>query len=219
LDTLGKPSKPIPSGLVTPREALVAGCLMIALMGLFLLPLPPLAWVLSLLYLALGLAYNFGLKSTPLSGMVFALAMPLIPLYAFAGMGRSLPFLLWLVPLGFLLGVALNLANSLPDIEEDAASGARTLAVVLGVKGTFLACNALLVLCVLLIVLLDVTRILVMQPLILFGTLTLTGLLLALLLFFFTRTDKGGTTRKIYFYLVVLTCIVLATGWLIGVLL
>ena len=70
--------------------------------------------------------------------------MPLIPLYAFAGVGRVLPFLFWLVPVGFLLGVALNLANSLTDLEEDSAYGAKTLAVVLGVKGSFRACHLLL---------------------------------------------------------------------------
>src|SRR5260370_1096198 len=159
LDAAGKPGKPIPRGLVTSRESLLAGCLMIVLMVVLLLPLPPLAWLLTLLYLALGMAYNLGLKSTPLSGVVFALAMPLIPLYAFAGVGRSLPFLLWLVPLGLLLGVALNLANSLPDLEEDAASGARTLAVVLGVKRAFLVCDALLVLSALLILCLDIAGI------------------------------------------------------------
>src|SRR5438067_2789962 len=133
MDAAGKPEKPIPRGLVYPREALIAGLFMMIVMLLLLIPLPRLALLISLVYLALAQGYNLGLKSTPFSGIVFALAMPLIPLYAFAGVGRALPFLFWLVPLGVLLGVALNLANSLTDIEEDAASGAKTLAVVLGV--------------------------------------------------------------------------------------
>lgn len=37
------------------------------------------------------------------------------------------------------------IANALPDVEEDAASKARTLAVVLGVKGSFIACPLLIV--------------------------------------------------------------------------
>ena len=73
LDAAGKPEKPIPRGLVHPREALVAGLFMIVLMVLLLLPLPPLALLVSLLYLTLAQAYNLGLKSTPLSGIVFAL--------------------------------------------------------------------------------------------------------------------------------------------------
>src|SRR5258708_6302810 len=51
LDAAGKPGKPIPRGLVTSGESLLAGCLMIALMVVLLLPLPPLAWLLTLLYL------------------------------------------------------------------------------------------------------------------------------------------------------------------------
>src|SRR5215472_12815328 len=116
-DGQGKPEKPIPRGLVYPREALVAGFIMIAIMLILLTQLPLLAIIISLCYLALGQAYNLGLKSTPFSGLVFALAMPLIPLYAFAGMGRTSPIVLWLVPAGFLLGISLNLANSLPDLE------------------------------------------------------------------------------------------------------
>src|SRR5436305_11551163 len=148
LDAAGKPEKPIPRGLVHPREALVAGLFMIVLMVLLLLPLPPLALLVSLLYLTLGQAYNLGLKSTPLSGIVFALAMPLIPLYAFASVGRIPSIIFWLVPAGFLLGIALNLANSLPDLEEDQVHGIKTLAVVLGVRYSFTVCHILIVLCV-----------------------------------------------------------------------
>src|SRR5213080_264515 len=144
IDAQSKPEKPIPRGLILPSEALIAGLLMIAIMFVLLIQLPLLALVISLCYLALGQAYNLGLKSTPLSGIVFALAMPLIPLYAFVGVGRVLPFLLWLVPVGFLLGVALNLANALEDLEEDQAFGARTLAVILGVRGSFFACHLLI---------------------------------------------------------------------------
>ncbi len=223
LDAASKPGKPIPRGLVTSREALLAGCLMIALMVLLLLPLPPLAWVFSLLYLALGMAYNLGLKSTPLSGVVFALAMPLIPLYAFAGMGRSLPLLLWLVPLGLLLGVALNLANSLPDLEEDAANGARTLAVVLGVKRAFLVCSALLLLSALLVLGIVIRRTLTpphpasITMTALIALLVLSGLFLVALVVL-SGLGRSRVRRKVYFYLVVLTCLALATGWFLAAL-
>lgn len=216
-DAVGKPEKPIPRGLVTPGQALVASGGMVGLMLLLLLPLPPLAWLFSLLYLALGTGYNLGLKGTPLSGVVFALAMPLIPLYAFAGAGRSVHSLVWLIPAGLLLGVTLNLANALPDLEKDAASGARTLAVALGARWAFLVSNTLLLVTALLILLLDLSGLLRVQPLALLLTLGLTLLLLIVILL---SSDPGQAPerRKRYFYLVTLACLLLAGGWLIGVL-
>ena len=217
LDAQGKPGKPIPRGLVTPRQALIGGLSMIGLMLVLLIPLPPLALLCSVCYLALGQGYNLRLKSTPLSGLVFALAMPLIPLYAFVGVGRTLPFLFWLVPVGFLLGVALNLANALPDVEKDAESGARTLAVVLGVKRSFIACQLLIVLSAALIGALKITKFVPAQSWILVTTLILTCLSIEAMLLFF-GPEKPVETRKLYFYLVAFTCILLAGGWLIGAL-
>ncbi len=215
-DAVSKKSKPIPRGLVYPREALIGGLFMIVVMVMLLLLLNPLALVISLGYLTLGQGYNLGLKSTPLSGIVFALAMPLIPLYAFAAVGRTLPVLFWLVPLGFLLGVALNLANSLPDLEEDELNRARTLAVVLGVKRSFLACQLLIVLSTVLIAVLTVVHLVPAQPWILAPTLVFTLLLMGILAVFF-GPGKPVSTRKAFFYLAALTCIVLAGGWLVGV--
>ena len=216
LDAAGKPNKPIPRGLVTPSEALIGGLCMMGIMLLLLLFLNPLALGISLVYLVLGQGYNLGLKSTPLSGIVFALAMPLIPLYAFAGMGSTPPVLLWLVPVGFLLGVALNLANALTDLEEDAAMGARTLAVVLGVKPSFLLCRILIVAGAALIALLAVTRIVPAQFWIIGSTLIFTCLAVGGMLVFF-RPTQPVVARKVHFYIAALTCIVLAGGWLIGV--
>ena len=218
LDAAGKPDKPIPRGLVTPREALLGGIVMMGLMLLLLLPLNPLALWLSLAYLVLGQGYNLGLKSTPLSGIVFALAMPLIPLYAFAGVGHSLPLLIWLVPVGFLLGVALNLANALTDSEEDAAMGARTLAVVLGLKHSLLACRILIILCVMLIGILAATRIVPARWSILAPTLIITSLSVTVMFGGFGLAPSIHA-RKVHFYIAALTCILLAGGWLIGVIL
>jgi 4-hydroxybenzoate polyprenyltransferase len=216
-DAQSKPEKPIPRGLVHPREALAAGLLMIVIMLVLLTQLPPLALLISLCDLALGQAYNLGLKSTPFSGIVFALAMPLIPLYAFAGMGRTPPFVFWLVPAGFLLGISLNLANSLPDLEQDATHGARTLAVVLGVRRSFAVCLTLIVLCAAMIGTLLITGIVPANPWIVVPVLLLTCLLVIVMLLFL-GPEKPVATRKTYFYLVTLTCMLLAGGWLIGVL-
>ena len=215
LDAMSKRNKPIPQGLVTPREALVTGLLLVVLMLLFLLPLNPLALLISLLYLALGQGYNLGLKSTPLSGVVFALAIPLIPIYAFVGVGHIISLLFWLFPVAALLGISLNLANSLPDVEQDAMNGARTLAVVLGIRGTFLTSRLLISLAIALIGILTLTHLVVVNTWVVYPILIVSILAMVIMLLFF-GPEKSIQTRKTYFYVVVLTCLLLVGGWIIG---
>jgi 4-hydroxybenzoate polyprenyltransferase len=215
LDALGGKNKPIVLGLIRPHEALLAGLLMIAIMFVILLPLNLIALLAALGYLALGQIYNLGLKSTPLSGILFALAMPLLPLYAFAGVGRIPSMVIWFIPIGAILGVALNLANSLPDIEEDAAGNAQTLAVTLGAKGSFLACPLLIALAALLIGALTIFQLVPAQLWLMLPILVLTGLGLVIMLVFF-GPQKPRRTRKVYFYLAALLSLLLAGGWFIA---
>jgi 4-hydroxybenzoate polyprenyltransferase len=214
-DEVSKKDKPIPRGLVHPREALIIGLLLIVIMVFLLLPLNLSALLVSLLYLALGQSYNFGLKSTPLSGIVFALAIPLIPVYAFVAIGHILPVIFWLLPVAALLGIALNLANSLPDVEEDAANNARTLAVVLGVKRSFVASSICLLLSIVLVAVLTITRLVPAREALIGPTLFCSIMLVGFLLFFF-GPEPPESRRKLHFYLVVLLCLILGVGWLLA---
>lgn len=214
LDALGGKNKPIALGLIRPHEAFLAGLLMIAIMFVILLPLNLFALLAALGYLVLGQIYNLGLKSTPLSGILFALAMPLLPLYAFAGVGRIPSMVIWFIPIGAILGVALNLANSLPDIEEDVAGNAQTLAVTLGTKGSFLACPLLIALAALLIGALTIFQLVPAQLWLMLPILVLTGLGLVIMFVFF-GSEKPRRTRKVYFYLAALLSLMLAGGWFI----
>jgi len=218
VDASAKKNKPIPRGLIHPQEAFIIGLLLIVIMVFLLLPLNPLALYISLLYLALGQSYNFGLKSTPWSGVVFALAIPLIPLYAFVASGRIIPFIFWLVPVAALLGIALNLANSLPDIEDDRANNAHTLAVVLGVRRSFIVCSTCILLSILFITFLTLNHLVPTRNALIGPTLFFSTLAVFALLFLFT-SEKQSLSRKLYFYLVVVLCLVLITGWLLAVLL
>jgi len=75
-----------------------------------------------LLWLA-GVAYNFGLKSTAVSWLPLAVFFPSLPVLAFAAAGKYTPVLLFSYPVGLLLSVGLNIANTLPDLENDARGG------------------------------------------------------------------------------------------------
>ncbi|GAC1451126.1 MAG: hypothetical protein PVSMB4_10740 [Ktedonobacterales bacterium] len=151
LDARAQPTKPLVRGLITPDQALVLMVACSAALLLLMTPLGLVALVLGLLIEAIGLAYDFGFKGTPVSGLLYAIYFPLIPLLAWVVFGRWQPFLPWVVPLGAALGVAMNVANSLPDLEEDAAQGVRGLPHLLGMRwglavawGTPLAAVALL---------------------------------------------------------------------------
>ncbi|HTK05954.1 MAG TPA: UbiA family prenyltransferase [Ktedonobacteraceae bacterium] len=216
-DTLGKKKKPIPLGLITPREALYGSICCMALMLLLLLPLSRLAGLISLLYLALALGYNLGLKATPLSGVVFALAIPLIPLYAFVGVEHFTSFLGWFTPVAALLGIAINLANSLPDLEEDRASNLHTLAVVLGRKASYLVCTLCVLLSVLLIGFVSLVQLVPTQNQIVLPLLFVicTGTVAA---YFYFRDRQEKALSQRYFYSIVCASLLLAIGWIIGVL-
>ena len=215
LDASSGKNRPIVLGLVRPREALVTGLLMIVVTFVILLPLSLFTLLAALGGLALGQLYNLGLKSTPLSGVLFALAMPLLPFYAFTGVGRIPSMVIWFLPIGAVLGVALNLANALPDVEEDAAGNARTLAVTLGVKGSFIACPLLIAPAAILIGALTISQRVPAQLWLMLPIFGLTVLGVGAMLLFF-GPEKPRQSRKVYFYLVALLCLMLGGGWFIA---
>lgn len=131
-DALSQPSKPLVRGLVTPRQALTLSFLASAGMLVLSFPLGPLQFILMLAIEGLGLAYDLWFKGTLVSGLLYAVYFPLIPLLAFVVFGRPAPFLAWVLPVGALLGVAMNIANSLPDMDADLAAGVRGLPHALG---------------------------------------------------------------------------------------
>jgi 4-hydroxybenzoate polyprenyltransferase len=133
LDARQKPRKPIPSGLIAPRAAVVvavigglAGTMLSGLSGW------PTAAV-GLACLGLGYLYDLRLSRTTLSWLPLSLALPLLPIHAWLGATGTIPIgLLTLVPVGVLAGGALALANGLVDIDRDTRSGRMAAAVALG---------------------------------------------------------------------------------------
>lgn len=125
LDAATKPSKPIARGLIRPSVALgLAGALGVA--SVFLAGLNgPAAWALAMSGFGIGVAYDLGLKRTPLSALTYAVALPLIPAWVWTAVGRGSPALLAVLPVGFLLGIGLQLANALPDATGDEEGGVR----------------------------------------------------------------------------------------------
>jgi 4-hydroxybenzoate polyprenyltransferase len=89
------------------------------------------AAIVLVIAVASGWAYDLWLKPTLLSFLPFAVGFPLLPTWVVLAGGRSASNLTVLIIAGIFLGIAIHLADSLPDIESDLAVGMRNLAVVL----------------------------------------------------------------------------------------
>jgi len=136
--------KPLAAGTLAARTAgiaaVVALILTVALSAL--LGWPGGAAVLGTA--ACGWAYNLGLKATALSWLPYAIAFGLLP--AVVTLSDSPPRWppAWALTAGALLGVAAHLANALPDLRDDDATGIRGLPHRLGAKTTALTGAGLL---------------------------------------------------------------------------
>ena len=131
-DAVGKPWKPLPSGDVSIRGAramLAAGLIMMVAFGSRFGALP---FVLLALGTGLGIAYDLWFKRTIWSWLPYLLALPLLPIWVFASLGKPEPRLLLLYPLGALATVGVHLAQALPDVAIDREAGLETVTSRLG---------------------------------------------------------------------------------------
>jgi 4-hydroxybenzoate polyprenyltransferase len=145
LDARSKPWKPIPSGLVSRRTArriaIAAGGGGLVLAA----TVDPVVLLLAAVMLSAGLAYDALLKPTAWAWACFAVAFPLLPVYAWYGaVGGLPPRPEFLLPLAALAGPALQLSNGLADLESDLGGGIATLATRLGRRTTLLVIGWLL---------------------------------------------------------------------------
>ena len=132
LDAAGdRHEKPLVSGVIRPFEAIALACAGSTIALLATLSLGPAVWVLGLLILGLGLAYDLRFKALP-----GALSRSLSISHSFrCSLGRSSgagsrSYSLFF--LGAALGIAMNISNTLPDLDADLAAGMRGLPHLLG---------------------------------------------------------------------------------------
>jgi 4-hydroxybenzoate polyprenyltransferase len=146
LDAGMKPGKPIPRGAATPADARAIAVSGLGLAVLLLISSGPAALAVLGACAACGYGYDLRLSRTALSWLPLAIALPLVPVFAWVGATGSVPsMLLVIVQAGTLAGAGLALANGLADEERDRSVGSATAAVRLGPRRTWLAQAGLLV--------------------------------------------------------------------------
>lgn len=151
--SVGRADKPVVSGAVTPallrRSALLAAtaCGVLSLL---------LGWRAGLLHVVLVAAawlYNAVLKSTAWSWVPYAVAFGGLPSVATLAVPGGGPAPGWTTAGAALLGVGAHLANVLPDLEDDAATGVRGLPHRIGRRGAAFGAAVVLLSAVLTVVL------------------------------------------------------------------
>lgn len=132
LDRIAKPSKPIPAGLVSPRGARLLAVCGLILMTALSLSFGLASFVLCAVGTGSGLAYSIWFKRTIWSWIPYLIALPLLPIWVWVSLSSVAPGLFAIYPIGAAAVIAVQIAQSLPDVDADRASGVRTLAVALG---------------------------------------------------------------------------------------
>jgi len=152
IDRVNSPQRPLPSGTVKTRDAVVlAVALSVAAIGFSAL-LGLWTFLTALLALALMVYYNTRGKKTGLIGnavVSFNVALPFF--YGGLAVGNSIrPLLFIFSVVAFLANFAREVAKGIADVKGDSLRQVRTLAVVRGTKVAALASAGLFIVAVLL---------------------------------------------------------------------
>lgn len=121
----GRSGKPIVAGLVSARAVRAAAVAALVVCVPLSLACGLTAGVAHLVGVAAAWAYNLGLKGTALSWLPYAVGFGMVPAFVAAQQPGGPWPAWWAVAAGALLGCAAHLANVLPDIAGDMATGVR----------------------------------------------------------------------------------------------
>nr|WP_090030390.1 UbiA family prenyltransferase [Cellulomonas marina] len=156
---VGRRDKPVVTGAVTPGALRTAALVALVACVPLSLALGARAALAHAVFVAAGWVYNRPLKATVGSWLPYAVAFGILPSVATlavpgppAGPGGAWAPV-WATAGGALLGVGAHLANVLPDLEDDAATGVRGLPHRLGRRVTAVGAALVLLVAVLVVVL------------------------------------------------------------------
>ena len=131
-DRIAQPGKPIPSGAVTPRAALMLATAGAVLQIAASVPLGWPALLLGVTAAASAASYDLWLSRTPFSVVPYLVSFGILPLWIAAGVGVPLSRVAVASLIVGPVAAAAHLANTLRDFDADARLGARNLAQMLG---------------------------------------------------------------------------------------
>ena len=132
IDRINQPQRPLPSGMVSPRAALVFSIAMAVLSIVVAALISPAALAIAILSNALLYIYSVWLKSTVLLGnMTVALISAMSPIFGGVAAGNHQPSL-WLGAIIFVGILGREILKTLADYDGDLAHNVRTIATAWG---------------------------------------------------------------------------------------
>jgi 4-hydroxybenzoate polyprenyltransferase len=137
-DAVVQPTKPIPSGAVTPRAALLVAAFGVILQVTASAPLGWVTLALGTVASASAVTYDLLLSRSPFSVVPYLISFGVLPLWVAAGVGVPLDRVAVAPLLVGPFAAAAHLANTLRDFDADQRMGSRNLAQVLGRRKTHL---------------------------------------------------------------------------------
>jgi 4-hydroxybenzoate polyprenyltransferase len=119
--------KPIAAGLISKRAVWIAALVSLVAALAMSLAIGPATLAVNALIIAAAWAYNWGLKSTLASGLMYIAGFGPIPAYAASTLpGHPLPRW-WVTAAAAAVGLGAHFANVLPDLAGDRAAGVQGL--------------------------------------------------------------------------------------------
>ncbi|HEX9038393.1 MAG TPA: UbiA family prenyltransferase [Ktedonobacterales bacterium] len=205
--------KPVALGILSPRVAVFATVALSVITLACYAPFGLTPTLMAMTYLAVGFAYDLGLKSTLAGALLVGLAFPLLPMLAWTLFASFKPALFWTFPIGLAVGASIHIADALPDLAADTAAGARTLAQTLGRSAIAVEWGALIAAAAL-PALLAALRWTPSRPAILAGSLTLALALVAASMLIARAPWPAARRLRLNFVLTSLTALIIGAGWI-----
>ncbi|MGQ4833210.1 MAG: UbiA family prenyltransferase [Candidatus Asgardarchaeia archaeon] len=135
-DKVNAPDRPIPSGLISPKEALLYYVLLGVFGVIFAYFLTFLNFIIAIIYFILASLYDIAIKRTGLIGNLIVSASVAIPfVFGAVLISNNLPTVIVLFFLvAFLANTGREIIKGIADVEGDKMRGYKTIAVRLGRK-------------------------------------------------------------------------------------
>jgi 4-hydroxybenzoate polyprenyltransferase len=135
IDSTSRLMRPIPSGKISIRTALLGAAIPTAFGTAIGFLTDWRVGVIGLAMLAACVLYNVAWRGSILGILAFALIGVLLPVGAIQAVDEGFPsaHLLWVIPIGALTGMATFMIYKLPDFEKDDVDGSRSVLHWLGI--------------------------------------------------------------------------------------